>query len=86
MASQISAEISDSTRELLENYTRNTGIKKGFLIEQALLDYIRALQELPVDILIPAKVVTSAESAEKIIRDLRKPRKPTAALRRLMKK
>ena len=86
MPTQISAEISESTRELLENYARNTGIKKGFLIEQAVLDYIRALQQLPADILVPAKIVLSRDSARKIVAHMRRPPRPTSPLRRLMAK
>jgi uncharacterized protein (DUF1778 family) len=84
MPTQISAEISDSTRELLENYVRNHGIKKGFLIEQAVLDYIRALEQLPSDILVPAKIVLSKESAKKIVAHISRPPKPTSRLRKLM--
>jgi uncharacterized protein (DUF1778 family) len=84
MATQISAEISESTRELLERYARNTGIKKGFLIEQAVLDYIRALEQLPSDILVPAKIVLSDQSAKKVVAHMKRPPKPAARLRRLM--
>ncbi len=84
MATQISAEISESTRELLENFTRNTGIKKGFLIEQAVLDYIRALDQLPADILVPAKIILSPEAATTIVKHIARPPKPTRRLRRLM--
>lgn len=84
MATQISAEISESTRKLLENYARNTGIKKGFLIEQAVLDYIRALDQLPTDILVPAKIVLAPEAANKIVEHITHPPKPTRQLRRLM--
>jgi uncharacterized protein (DUF1778 family) len=84
MATQISAEISDSTRDLLEKYARNTGIKKGFLIEQAVLDYIRALEQLPSDILVPAKIVLSDKSAKTIVAHMNRPPKPTTRLRRLM--
>jgi len=84
MATQISAEISESTRELLENFTRNSGMKKGFLIEQAVLDYIRALEQLPSDILIPVKIVLSKDSAARVVRHLKRPPRPTSRLRRLM--
>jgi len=84
MPTQISAEISESTRELLEKYARNTGIKKGFLIEQAVLDYIRALQQLPTDILVPVKIVLSRESAKTVVAHMKRPPKPTNRLRRLM--
>jgi recombinational DNA repair protein (RecF pathway) len=32
---QISAQVSDITRKLLERHVRQTGIKKGQLVEQA---------------------------------------------------
>jgi len=40
---QISAQISDTTRKLLERHVRRTGIKKGHLVEQALLHHLQAL-------------------------------------------
>jgi uncharacterized protein (DUF1778 family) len=84
MGTQISAEISESTRKLLEHYTKNTGMKKGFLIEQAVLNYIRALNELPADILIPARVVLTEKSAAKVVKHLTRPPRPTRELRHLM--
>ncbi|HKZ42670.1 MAG TPA: hypothetical protein VJ044_17025 [Candidatus Hodarchaeales archaeon] len=84
MATQISAEISESTRELLDDYARNTGMKKGFLIEQAVLDYIRALDQLPADILVPAKIIVTPDAATKIVKHITRPPKPTRQLRRLM--
>lgn len=84
MATQISAEISESTRNLLETYVKNSGIKKGFLIEQAVLNYIRALNQLPMDILVPAKVVVTSKSAHKMVKHLARSPRPTAKLRRLM--
>ena len=44
---QISALISDTTRDLMEKHVRQTGIKKGHLIEQALLHHLQALDQLP---------------------------------------
>ena len=46
---QISAEVSRTTKELLERYSRATGVKKGHLVEQALLHHIHALEALPSD-------------------------------------
>ena len=39
---QISAIISETTRELLEKHVRQTGVKKGHLVEQALLHHLQA--------------------------------------------
>jgi uncharacterized protein (DUF1778 family) len=70
---------------LLEQHTRATGLKKGFVIEQALLHHLAALHELPQDVIIPSQIVLSKRSGKQLMERLAKPPKPTAALRRLMK-
>ncbi len=57
---QISAGISQGTKQLLERYSRAHGVKKQFLIESALLHHIQALEELPTSIIIPPRLVVSA--------------------------
>jgi len=59
---QISAPISQETKDLLEKHVKATGIKKGHLIESALRYHLRALQELPADVLIPARLVLIGRS------------------------
>lgn len=81
---QISTEISSTTKELLERYVRATGVKKGHLIEQALLHYIHALEELPGDLIVPTRLVVSRASGQMLLEKLRNPDKPTAKLRALM--
>src|SRR5437879_4491015 len=44
---QISAQISETTRELMEKHVRQTGVKKGHLVEQALLHHLQAIEDLP---------------------------------------
>lgn len=66
---QISAHISLETKERLERYVRATGVTRGHLVEQALLHHLRALEELPADVVIPARVVLSPASAT-LVRDL----------------
>lgn len=83
-STQISAEVSPSTKKLLEQYARATGMKKGYLIEQALLRHIHALQELPFDVIIPRKVVVSGASARKVVKEITGSAKPTRDLRKLM--
>jgi hypothetical protein len=46
---QISAFISDTTKELVERYVEAHGVKKGHLIEEALLHHLQALRDLPAD-------------------------------------
>ena len=82
---QINARVSAVTKALLEKESRATGIKKEFLVEEALLHHFQALQELPADIVVHPRLVISAESAATIVNQLEHP-KPTPALRALMKR
>jgi len=83
---QISAFISDSTKELLEKYADAHGLKKAYLIEEALLHHFQALRELPLDIILPTKLVVSRESGQAVIERVDKPRRPTKAMRELFGK
>ena len=56
---QISAVVSETTKELLERHVRATGVKKGYLVEQALRHHLQALQELPAEV-----VENAAESSK----------------------
>jgi hypothetical protein len=81
---QISAQVSETTRELMEKYVRRTGIKKGHLIEQALLHHLQALDEIPAEYVIHPKIVVSRETFEKMMTKAENPN-PTRALRELMR-
>jgi hypothetical protein len=81
---QISAPISKETKELLERHVKATGVKKGHLIESALRYHLRALQELPADVLIPARLVLTPQSFEHVVERLRSPGEPTGELRSVM--
>ena len=81
---QISAEVSPRTKELLERYVRATGVKKGFLIEQALLHHIQALEELPAEFIVPRRLVVSRTSGERMLKEVRSSSKPAKALVKLM--
>jgi hypothetical protein len=83
-ATQISALVSETTRDLLERHVRATGVKKGHLVEQALRHHLQALQELPADIIVHPRLVVTRKSGEAILRELEKG-KPTNALRDLMR-
>jgi hypothetical protein len=84
--SQISAYISDSTSSELDKYVEARGMKKAFVIEQALKFHLRALKELPADVIIPPQLVVSAKTAEHLAARMKKPRKPTPAMRALFAK
>ena len=81
---QISALISETTRNLLEKHVRATGVKKGYLVEQALLHHLRAIEELPVEFIIHPRIVVSRKTGEAILKQMDSA-KPTPALRELMR-
>jgi len=81
---QISTYISGSTKEELERYAESHGVKKGYLVEQALLHHLQALRELPADIVIPPRLTLTSKSFERVTKLIKKPRKPTKALRDLL--
>lgn len=81
---QISAYISDATKRELERYTEAHGVKKAHLVEEALLHHLRALRELPADIVIPPRLTVTARSFAKVAAVAKRPRRPTKALRHLI--
>lgn len=81
---QISAIVSETTRELLERHVRATGVKKGHLVEQALRHHLQALQEIPADVIVHPKLVVTRKSGDAILEKIRSA-KPTRALRDLMR-
>lgn len=81
---QISATISEGASQLLDRYARAHGVKKGFLIESALLHHLEALREIPSDVIIPPRIVVSKGSMEEIADLLERPSTPTEAIQKLM--
>jgi hypothetical protein len=81
---QISAIVSQSTRDLLERHVRATGVKKGHLVEQALRHHLQALHELPADVIVHPKLVVTRRTGAAVLKQIRSG-KPTKALRKLMR-
>lgn len=82
---QISAVISVATKDLLERHARATGVKKGRLIEDALLHHLLALQEIPADMVVHPRIVVDRPTGERILARIKSP-KPTKALVELMRR
>jgi hypothetical protein len=82
---QISAIVSTHTKELVEEYSRASGVKKGHLVEMALLHHLRALQELPSDVIVPPRIVVRKEYAAELADRMEHPPKPTKAMKELMR-
>ena len=81
---QISAFISETTKQQVERYADAHGVKKGALVEEALLHHLQALRELPADIVIPPQLKVTAASFKAVADLVGKPRKPTKAMRALL--
>jgi uncharacterized protein (DUF1778 family) len=83
--SQIAATVSASTREKLDRFTESRGLKKNFVIEQALLYFMEARRDLPDEALIPTRIMLDDDSFDRVARLIENPRPPTDALRKLMR-
>lgn len=81
--SQISATVSAATKQRLDRFTERHGLKKNYVVEQALLYFMEARRELPDEALIPARLVLDDETFERIVAALEHPAAPTTALRDL---
>ena len=80
---QISANVSPETRDRLERYVRARGLKKGFVIEQALLHHLQVVSELPDDALIPPRLVLTSESGAGVMERLASDEPPNQAMQTL---
>jgi uncharacterized protein (DUF1778 family) len=83
--SQISATISAATKEKLDRFSESHGLKKNFVVEQALLFFMEARKQLPDEALVPARLVLDDAAFDRVAELLAKAPAPTAALRELMR-
>jgi hypothetical protein len=81
---QISAVVSPTTQEMLDKFVRATGVKKGHILEEALLHHLRALDALPGDIIVPPRLVVSRRSGREITKRMAARPKPARQLRALL--
>ncbi len=80
---QISANISAETRELLERYVATHGVKKSHLIETALQHHLSALDSIPADLIIPPIIEVSRATGKTILDRIENPMPATDAMRAL---
>jgi predicted DNA-binding protein len=81
---QISAYISDETKQRLDWFVRETGMTKARVIEDALTHHLDALEELPADAIIPTRIVLSHDDFLHFVDASESDEPPTDELRRLM--
>ena len=82
---QISVSVSESTREKLDRFTESRGLKKNFVVEQALLYFMEARRDLPDEAFIPSRIVLEDAEFDRVARLIERPPKPTRALVELMR-
>jgi hypothetical protein len=80
---QISAFVSATTRERLDRYVEAHGLKKGAVIEAALVHHLQALEEIPADLVVPARLVLSPQSFAELVDAVLRPKPPTDAMQAL---
>ena len=85
MPVQISAYVSDETKENLERYSAVYGVKKGYLVENAINHYLQALYEIPEEFMVSTNISIDKASYEKVIDLVNNPPKPSLALAELMR-
>jgi S-adenosylmethionine:diacylglycerol 3-amino-3-carboxypropyl transferase len=83
--SQISATVSSATKEELDRFTESHGLKKNYVVEQALLFFMTARRELPDEALVPARIVLDDASFDRIVGTVERAKAPPKALRELMR-
>ena len=82
---QVSAYISEETKAQVEAYAKSHGVKKAFLIEEALQHHLQALREIPEDLIIPSRLVLTSETMAQIVEHLAQRDQPTVALKTLLR-
>ena len=82
---QVSATIATTTKDRLDRFTEQLGLKKNFVVEQALLFYMEARRELPDDAFIPTRLVLSDAAFDELAVRLERPTPPTNRLVELMR-
>ena len=82
---QISATISSAAKDELDKFTKSHGLKKNYVIEQALLLFMSARRELPDEAIVPARIVLEDKEFDRIAAMIERPPAPSEALRELMR-
>jgi len=82
---QVSATVSAATKEKLDRFTEQLGLKKNFVVEQALLFFMESRRELPDEAFVPTRLVLDDERFDELVARLDAPGAPTDRLVELMR-
>ena len=81
---QISAHVTEGTKWKLDRLSKTRGMRKAFVLEQALLYHFRALEELLEEAFLPPRLLLSQNSFNKLVELVDNPPYPTKAMQELM--
>jgi len=82
MSVQISAYIEDDIKRKMEQYSSAHGLKKGFLVQNALDYYLTALHEIPANFIVPSHITVDKETFDTLVS--KEDKKPTDKLKALL--
>ena len=82
---QVSATISAATKDKLDRFSEQLGLKKNFVVEQALLFFMESRRELPDEAFVPTRLVLDDEQFDELVARLEGPGAPTDRLVELMR-
>lgn len=80
---QIHANISPEIRDRLDRFARARGLRKGFVVEQALLHHLSALDNLPQELILPPRIVIGSDAGERVLNRIEGGESPNATMREL---
>ncbi|MCB9690111.1 MAG: hypothetical protein H6735_34030 [Alphaproteobacteria bacterium] len=73
------------TKDKLDRFTEQLGLKKNFVVEQALLFFMESRRELPDEAFVPTRLVLDDEHFDELVARLEGPGAPTDRLVELMR-
>ena len=79
---QITSSISIATQERLKHFTQHRGLKKNWVVERALIQFMDSRRDLPEDMITPTQVVLEDQAFDALVAHLDKA-SPTQALKEL---
>lgn len=82
---QVSATISVTTKEKFDLFTEQFGLKKNFVVEQALLFFMESRRELPDEAFVPMRLVIDDKRFDELLARLDGAAAPTDRLVELMR-
>lgn len=82
---QVSATISAATKDKLDRFAEQLGLKKNWVVEQALLYFMESRRELPDEAFVPTRLVLDDERFDELVARLDAPGAPTDRLVELMR-